>query len=469
MGLTERLNELCPACAKLVFEGAFAEALALAWLVIVDVDAQEYAAASRESLNRAGRDDAVISLADKSFSSADELARQLRDLATNGDPCAILLILDRMLLTRSPPSSLPTLPAAAYGNGLIQVELDSALLDSMNVSKNASVCYIVRMPNDRKIAKFELQHHHPFRHVPHWMVVRQHPDHASPSVVVSFSTASAALDKAFAALVGDQGAAIYLAELDSPPEFIPRDPENKSIWVAVGLQNESQVLQEIVGHLKTALAVGADVIVFPDLVVTPHIRTEIAKWLRSENRWNPRIRRPQLILVIAGSFHVPHDGTSDYFNEAWALDGQGNTIDALTHHKICPVVLNMDETVLTEGIKEGNRISMLITADSVHALIICLDLAQSADTKLPLTKLPINWLWVPSLSGKVGPHIQQAKLMTLYHFSIVACANQGPAMFFQTGEISNSEAKMDSFVMSTGEGKPEYQEGRNWKLAVVRF
>lgn len=468
MSFQDRVAAVCEHCADLVHQGAYAEALALAWLAITDADSQEYATASRKSLIVAERETRVAEMADREYASARELRQEFIDLVGIGDPCAILLVLDRILLTRAARGELGTsMPLAAYGGGLLEVRLDDTRLIAAGLGDAARHCYLLHRTIDGRLAKLETQHIHPFRHIPHWMVVRGRPDPASPSISARVQSANTSLDKSFESLSNAAVARIYLAEFIAPPKFVPKNPADKLRWVAVGLQNEEELREEAIQHLETALAEAADVVLFPELTITPRIKDEIARWLRRHNPFNVALERPQIVMVIAGSFHVLVEGP-EYSNETWALDAQGNVIEPLTHRKICPVVLNMNDNVLVEDIREGNTISLLKTGGGVHALVICLDLAQKADTTLPLKKLPVNWLWVPSLSGKVQPHEDQAKLVTLSHFSVVACANQGPAFFYPDLPVANSGRQMQSFVISTRDGaNQKYQEGPNWKIAVT--
>jgi len=468
MGFGQRVEAVCAQSAELAFEGAYAEALALAWLAIVDADAQEYATASRKALVIQGREAAAIEMADRDYASTKDLEAALFSLAHAGDPCAILLVLDRMLHVRcSPDCDVHSLPLAAYDGGLMEADIDPRRLSVVGCPPIGGACYVLNRIPGRERAKFEDLHWHPFTHMPHWTVLRARPDPASPSISARVQRANASLEKAFGSLVDD--ARIYLAEFSEPPKFLPRDPGDKERWIAMGLDNEEALKQEVLDHLDRAIGKRADVVVLPELTITPRIKAEIASWLRERNGIDETLGRSQLIMVVAGSFHVPRGDANEFANETCALDAQGNSIDPLTHRKICPVELNMNERMLIEDIHEGNTISLLKTDGGIHALVICLDLAQKGDTSLPLRKLPVSWVWVPSLSGRIGPHEDQAKLLTLSQPAIVACANQGPAYFYPDLPMANEGTSNLSFVYSTRDGKHKQHEdhGPTWRIVVA--
>ena len=109
----------------------------------------------------------------------------------------------------------------------------------------------------------------------------------------------------------------------------------------------------------------------------------------------------------------------------------------------------------------------------IQAVVICLDLAQGAnEDHIELERLPLSWLWVPSLSRTVNPHIKQSKHIQLRQPCTVTCANQGPAQFrgHESGFAANLSFVVDRYgaVQNTWE-MPLESSSSNCKIVELKL
>ncbi len=197
------------------------------------------------------------------------------------------------------------------------------------------------------------------RFVPHWSIVAKRFDLRSPSRTSEVFHS----DLLFIALSRvSPTPIIYLVEFGSPPEF---DCAPCRDWRAGDILNASDLVAEAQEHLQRARGAGADVVVFPELCASPSIRTQIAADLRRH--------RSSVKLVIAGSFHV-NEGPR-WFNQAFVLDGNGNQIEEWTQRKMTAV--SLCHGAESEGIETSSELKIARTSCGLHAIAICLDLAQA--------------------------------------------------------------------------------------------
>jgi predicted amidohydrolase len=245
------------------------------------------------------------------------------------------------------------------------------------------------------------------QHLPHWRVIPESFDprdgarrlrlFESRAVELSFENAPDEL-------------VVYLVEFDTDPRYAPDFSQN---WVAQELVNEADLAAEALEHLRRATAARADVIVFPELCVSPAVELTIRGYLRGAEHPHR--------LVVAGSFHV-RDG-DQYFNQALVLDPFGNEIADWRHRKLTAVSLQRGK--ISEGITRATELRVAATPCGLQAVVICLDLAQAQPWEaVPLEDLALDWLWVPSWSKNTHAHQAKAKECLKFQSTTTACANQ---------------------------------------------
>lgn len=100
-------------------------------------------------------------------------------------------------------------------------------------------------------------------------------------------------------------------------------------------------------------------------------------------------------------------------------------IPEFSHRKLTAVALSAAGVV--EGNQVGTGLTLVGTPCGVRSVIICLDLCQDAATdRLPLDRLPIDWLWVPSLSAHTTAHRARAAALSARRPSRQACRPPPP-------------------------------------------
>lgn len=279
-------------------------------------------------------------------------------------------------------------------------------------------------------APVEKQTHSPSRYFPRWEVIPAIPDPAQESRSVAVIAPSNAMISSLKAYVGAPTISVYLAEFEESPQFVSEWAvgDELTTWKAKGLQNSSDLAELARGHIRRAFSRGVNAIVFPELAVDHEVLQGIKTELRARLVASPE-QAPA--LVIAGSFHAEVDGKT--LNRSLILDAAGNSVtfqDGTTffHDKLTSVQLSAPKII--EGNDVGDVVTLMCSPIGTHAVVICLDLGQAASADaVPLEKLPIRWLWVPSMSQTVKPHEAKSKTMCTQRAVTVACANQAAADF----------------------------------------
>lgn len=299
---------------------------------------------------------------------------------------------------------------------------------------------------------------------------------------------STLLDERFHAIrASGRAVRVYVAEFLYPLDFIDASgalPDSR--WNATGLKNEAQIEQLALAHLNSANAAGCDVVIYPELAITPKIQRaiqlhlltrahiasarkagadtvifpeiessysgprviQLAPWADLNALDNP-VASSGVALVICGSFHHPNQLANGYSNVAYALDGAGNVVPGFTHRKLTFVSIGGHQTssTLNEAIELGDTLSLVATPIGLLCSCICLDLAQKLPGYvIPLSHVPFTFMFVPSLSRNTNAHQESAKDILRNRQASVICANQGPAIFRAK---SVDWIARNSFVMSS--------------------
>lgn len=190
-------------------------------------------------------------------------------------------------------------------------------------------------------------------------------------------------------------------------------PPPKGLWRAADLSDPELRWQGIESRLLD-VAKTADVVVFPELTVTPaHLKT-LMKWLRDEDH--------DLCWVVAGSFHVIDDGKC--YNRSCLLDASGNQV--VWWDKLLPVKLEAEGEEIREDFTRADVIRLLATPLGLIGNPICRDYCEEADgVRLPWMRIPVDFLFVPSMgdAGTLHAHSRAAAAM-LRHGTVSVVANQ---------------------------------------------
>lgn len=469
----KRLPSLCAELAPLVTSGSYAEALAIAVLCFVYSDASWYSRALREAKARKMKVEGFADSLMETFPVGASVDAAKLEAELRKSPLTVLHWLDRMLATR--PEEGIGFGDSAYLGDVLRVEIDDATRARLELPTGLERAYLCRnIGKHWPKAPVERQGFAPNQYTPNWHVMADMPDPQQSGRKVEVYAPSATFQHACEALRKKQGITIYLAEFHTPPDFDSCfvDAAEGQVWTAIGMRNADAIIVEVKQHLKRALELQADVVIFPELTFPPKVRVAAADWLCAQPG-NDDNDGHVIQWVVAGSFHCPFD--SILANQNSVLDRLGNVVTMQGHHlaknwgqeKLTSVEL----VVVREGNHPGEAIMVAHTALGMQAVVICLDLAQTAVLdKVPLEMLPLRWLWVPSMSDGVTGHQARARQLAVNRTITVVCANQAQARF---SDALSLEGKMlQSFVMGavdtpSSTGAPD-QDGANWKLRSVQ-
>lgn len=474
------IDALCGVIASLVVAEDFARALAVCVVALIYRDLSEYTRLSQEALAAApGIEATVVQLND--VLADDRLsvggAVLLASLVQH-NPLALLTWLDRLLHTSAAGSG--DYPEWVYGGDVLAVSLSSAERQVLGVRAELSTVYLCRARSHRSLAPVSRQHVAEGYYLFHWQVVPEVPHVGQRSRKVVIGTP----DESFAArcaAIGRRGSVrIYVAEFDPPPVFDSCWVEGESTtgWYAKGIQNAGDIVARALDHLGRATTLEADVVVFPELTFPLVVREAVSDWLSLHAEVDGEGHG--IDLVISGSFH--DEGRSSArarpANRAAALNKFGDVIKLDVGTQPTPfeqvkltAVDYLAELKIYEASVKGKRLVLSTSPLGIHAMAICLDLAQVANAdQVPLAGLPIRWLWVPSMSPKVDSHQRRAQMLCLHHTVTVACANQGVADFGGAvgrppGESGASFVWMNKARSSTALQAVDSAE--DWKLFEV--
>lgn len=279
-------------------------------------------------------------------------------------------------------------------------------------------------------APVEKQTHGHGRYFPRWEVVPAIPDPSQESRRLAVVAPSNTTVSSMKGYINSPQMIVYLAEFAQAPQFLSEWAvcDELTTWKAKGLNNATELAALAREHVRRAFSRNADVIVFPELVVDHKVLQGIKDELRARSLTTPE-QAPA--LVVAGSFHAEVNGQT--LNRSLILDAAGNSVmledgTAFFHDKLTSVQLSAQRII--EGNDVGHVVTLMCSPIGTHAVAICLDLGQAASADaVPLEKLPIRWLWVPSMSQSVSPHETKSKTICTQRAVTVACANQADADF----------------------------------------
>ncbi len=219
---------------------------------------------------------------------------------------------------------------------------------------------------------------------------------------------------------------IYVAEFLEGPNFkeYPKHPTSTA-FVAHGLNNEYEMGQVALLHLESAMQNNCDILMYPELTITPNIKRLIQiELLKQTPKINKSSTARNIALVVCGSFHCATENESEFCNITNALDGLGNHIYGLTHTKLSPASIGS----INEAVVPGNTLSLVATPIGLLCSCICLDLPQTLPGYVtPFEFIPFSFLFVPSLSETTNSHKRRATEILRHQRGVIIVANQAPA------------------------------------------
>jgi predicted amidohydrolase len=172
----------------------------------------------------------------------------------------------------------------------------------------------------------------------------------------------------------------------------------------VSLRDPGPIITAALEALKKAAAASCDIVVFPELCLTPEAQKEIGAGLFANPKKYPW-------LVVAGSAPTPAPAQPGAFhNRAIVFNGQG--CDVLQHHKLHRYEISrreQDRYGLADVFDEIDRLEdiavapfeleVLDTAIGRIAVVICEDLSAVELLEPLVSELGLDWLLAPVLDG----------------------------------------------------------------------
>lgn len=243
---------------------------------------------------------------------------------------------------------------------------------------------------------------HYFEHFVRWRP-SDHPKLAVRITVLPFTAVpslAGPLRIAVVPLVASMGD--FRIETDDTDQSYPR--------FRVKLASPDAIGRAALNALESSAAQNCDIVIFPELCLTPEIQAALQESLRKMTGNHPW-------LVVAGSAHTPRVGSTPatHHNQAIVLDGQGKRI--LTHHKLHRYLFDVDQQErygVLEALGDVNRfedldfepyeIEILDTPAGRLAVLICEDLSIVGFVEPLVVKLGLDWLLVPVLDGHQTPY-----------------------------------------------------------------
>jgi hypothetical protein len=190
----------------------------------------------------------------------------------------------------------------------------------------------------------------------------------------------------------------YLAHFtDNVKLEFTQNPAGK--FFAHGLSDSGTRIRSIQAHLEIAYSKCADIVIFPELTVTPKHRRAIREWHLDQIDNQKHVP----ILLVSGSFHEVFENKQKV-NRAEMLGSAGNPL--LNHDKIRPYG---DADGGAEDIDSGSCLNLLSTSMGILAMPICKDFNDAAS--IDWNEIGPDWCLVPSMGNEssIRAHSEQAQ------------------------------------------------------------
>ena len=187
---------------------------------------------------------------------------------------------------------------------------------------------------------------------------------------------------------------------------------------ATAIRNGDDRAAKLWATIQAAARDGIDLLVAPELTVTPDAR----RWIVQQLRWpseapHAEASTNRLALVVPGSFH---EQVGDRFvHRAIAFGGSGNAL--LEHHKLVSYGSLSD---VVEDIHLGDTITVLITPIGTVAIAICKDFCDDHMGAI-WHEIQPQWLLVPAYGPGESAHKAAAARIDRMVGTVTVLAHQG--------------------------------------------
>lgn len=454
-----KLTALCRLVVKLVRAGHLHQALAYASLAICWVDGGAYS----NLINSAGLDLRIVAAGAAAIEDAFDHRHKELPLLMAAKPLSILYWLARRI-NRPLPDAPHIYRADSFPVDVLIYEITPALARRLGFPhywKKVFLWPAAHRRGQRARAAMQALSHQRF--APDWHVMPNVPDQNQHTRTVEVAGVRGPFREDCLKIRERGRMRIYVVEFAVTPVFVSRLSGNDgNYWTALALANEDAMIEEARRHIERAAEMLADVVIFPELTVSPQMRRSISDAVHTQSQDS------SISLVIAGSFHeaigdgLPAKNVThalDRFGNAVQLGNQTPTRDWCHEKQNATNLAGEDgELILHENLQPGSELMLVHTPLGLQCIVNCLDLAQaSAISVLRLELIPTSLLWAPSMDGSVSPHLKHAVTLQLNHNTIVTCSNQSVARFSEKHEIKETAGL--SFVLSPPENLIGSQSG----------
>lgn len=154
-------------------------------------------------------------------------------------------------------------------------------------------------------------------------------------------------------------------------------------FIVTSVDCEGGIEAAVDQHCSQARDDGCDVLVWPELTLTPERVDQLRRTLAA----GP-LRTSLPPIVVAGSWHVGTEGS--FHNMAPVLDGRGDDLEPFGKSR------RFAFDGLSEAIEPYGRIHILATDRELVAFAICKDFCDKAKT-VPVAELDVDLVLVPSM------------------------------------------------------------------------
>lgn len=276
----------------------------------------------------------------------------------------------------------------------------------------------------------------------HWVIPR-----ICEGIEVHVGLCGSGLRRRLAEVGGGAELKVGVASFEGDSELrvdVPRE----GFFVIPGLEEEGLREAAIDSVLDQAIESAVQILVLPELTVTPSLRTKLAARLHRESTGS-------LELVLAGSFHES-DGALGWVNLATLLRADGRRVLQQKKRMWLGWLDEEGQPKNAEDIQGARKIRVLWTPLGLLVIPICLDFGQKAEGMDRFwARLGPQLALVPSMGADstVSMHRRRAGDLVGEHRAIVAVANQGPPGFpFRTADLPRGEREPVGGFVAPGPG-----------------
>lgn len=466
-----KLTALCRLVVKLVRAGHCHQALAYASLAICWVDGGAYS----NLINSAGLNLRTVAAGADAIDDAFDRRHKGLERLMAATPLSMLYWLAQRI-NRPPPDAPHVFRPDGYPVDVFTYEIAPPLARRLGFPDYWSKVFLWPTAHRRGLrARTAMQALSHQRFAQNWHVMPNVPDQNQHTRTVRVAGVRGPFREDCLKIRERGRMRIYVVEFATTPVFVGQLSGNDGkCWNALALANQDAMIEEAGIHIERAADLGADVMIFPELTVSPEVRQSISDALLAQSLDS------SISLVIAGSFHEAIGDGLPAKNVTYALDRFGNAVQVdnavgfentvqegdrsktkdWRHEKQNPVnfVDEDGELILHENLQPGSELLLVHTPLGLQCIVNCLDLAQASGISiLRLELIPTSLLWAPSMDGSVSPHLKHASTLQLNHNTIVTCSNQSVARFSEKHEIKETAGL--SFVLAAPENLIGHQPG----------